>query len=238
MSVASKHRFICQVTLQYGVQYHKCAVSARPPNEWPDDLHVPFTDWMDFVCSMPISVRSAIGLNALAHMSAPNILAAKTWAFAHSQLKEEVMDGRSTVILNSSGQAERVVFVTALHITEGDGNRFLAQIAKWDAQFGAPIRAIVELPGSTQQFMEAPFDAARRILKTKFQVDDAVGKVHDLKREVSYKESQGYKVHTKSKWSASWRRTNSDLESRTSSVASADAEPVRSTPTLGWVTSK
>ena len=84
------------------------------------------------------------------------------------------MDGRSTVILNPSGQAERVVFVTALHILEGDGQRFLAQIAKWDVHFGSAIRPIVELPGSAEQFKESPLDVAKRILRMKFQADDAL----------------------------------------------------------------
>ena len=74
MSVASKHRFISHVTLQYGVQYHKCVVSARPPNQWPDDLHVPFTDWMDVVCSMHSSVRSAIrSRRSCSHEPAPHL---------------------------------------------------------------------------------------------------------------------------------------------------------------------
>merc|ERR1712136_343372 len=151
---------------------------------------------MDIVCSMHSSVKRAIGLDALGRMSPPNILAARTRAFAHERLEEEVMDGRSTVILNLSGDAERVVFVTALHMADGDGQRFLAQVAKWDAQLGSPIRPIVELPGSAQQFRESPLDAAQRILKTQFQVD-AVVEAHDLKRKVSYKESQVYKVRTK-----------------------------------------
>ena len=141
-------------------------------------------------------VRSAIGLDALAHMSPHHILTAKTWAVAHEQLKEEVMDGRSTVILNPRGLAGLVVSVTALHI-EGKGQRFLAQIAKWDVQLGSAIRPIVALPVSAQQFREFPFDAARRILRTKFQADDTLVEAHDLEREVTYKESQGFKVHTK-----------------------------------------
>merc|ERR1712136_131088 len=151
---------------------------------------------MDIVCSMHSSVKRAIGLDALGRMSPPNILAARTRAFAHERLEEEVMDGRSTVILNLSGDAERVVFVTALHMADGDGQRFLAQVAKWDAQLGSPIRPIVELPGSAQQFRESPLDTAQRILKTQFQVD-ALVEAHDVEREVSYKESQVYKVPTK-----------------------------------------
>ena len=39
-------------------------------------------------------------------------------------------------------------------------------------------------------------DTAQRILKTQFQVD-ALVEAHDVEREVSYKESQVYKVPTK-----------------------------------------
>lgn len=193
---AAKHRFILELTLQYGRQYHKCVVSAKPPNAaWPDDLSVPFTDWPSIVCAMDSSIKTTIGLDAITSMNPPPVLTGG-WAFSKEQLKQEVMDGRSTVLLNTEGDPERVVSVTTLHVV-GEGGQFLAQLGKWDGHHGSPIRAVVELPGSAQQMNEFPHEAAQRILSRKFHADPALVQLISSHREVSYKESPLYKVQTK-----------------------------------------
>jgi len=192
---AAKHRFILELTLQYGRQFHRCVVSGKPPHSvWPDDLHVPYTEWPDVVSKMDSTLRTTIGLDALSVMNPPPVLAG--WASSKDELKQEVMDGRSTVLLNTEGDAERVVSVTALHI-DGEHNEFLVQLAKWDGQPDSPIRAVVELPGSAQEMNEFPHEAAQRVLRTHFFVDPDLVHLSSSSREVFCKESPRYKVQTK-----------------------------------------
>lgn len=194
VEVATKHRIISDVTREYCRQFHKCVIHARPPNPWPDDLSVPSTDCADIIHSMPAAVKTVIGLHVLDRVTPPSLSFGRR-AFALDQLREEVIDGRSTVLFNTKRQAERVVAVTALRIDNGD--LFLAQLAKWDGCSGSPVRVVVELPGSAQKAKEVPTETAERILRTKFWADPSFALVTGMERSVTYKESPLYRVKTK-----------------------------------------
>ena len=135
-------------------------------------------------------MKTVIGLHVL-----DRCLSFGRRAFALDQLREEVIDGRSTVLSNTKRQAERVVAVTALRIDNGD--LFLAQLAKWDGCSGSPVRVVVELPGSAQKAKEVPTETAERILRTKFWADPSFALVTGMERSVTYKESPLYRVETK-----------------------------------------
>jgi len=57
---------IASIFKSYGRAFHKRLTDAKPPrSNWPNDLHVPFTDYEEIIASMALEYRSYVGVVAL-----------------------------------------------------------------------------------------------------------------------------------------------------------------------------
>lgn len=161
LDVLKKHRLIQEITLDYSQQFHRRVTD--PPAGWPTDLRVPLTDFSDIVTLMNPDLQCTIGLDALMHISVTHM-----WGLRHApyadRLKEEILEGRSVVVLDGRGEPERAVSVTALRIKHDDGVSVLMQLGKL---VGSQLVTKCVLPGTKQERHERPTDAADRIVREK-----------------------------------------------------------------------
>lgn len=204
-----KHALIMGITQEYGICFQRSMANSRPPI-WPNDLVVPFTSFHEVIHSMPSEYQMAIGLAALEKASHNDIfaLAKRARRFSAVQrghdvhdvnqrfkdLKVEVLTGKSTVLINETGDLERVVSLVAFNIKRWDGKVF-AQLGKVE---NGTLSGSCQLPGSKQRSGEVCADAVYRILKTKLSLlglDDI--ELINLQQKVEIKESGKFKVRTK-----------------------------------------
>jgi len=208
------HHLVHKVSREYCHQFHKRLTSALPPvASFPNDLHVPFTDFTDIVVSMKKSTQVTVGLHALTvaylYLSRPWHVARGRVSFQLeiSKLKHEIMNGESAVMLNGQGALERVVSVVALRIEREDGC-ILCQLWKMLNQY-LP-QPCCQLPGGKQKAGETSGDAVMRILSTKLSPLHLVVEVGKSVCQPEWKDSKAYGVRTK------YMRTETTCSMRTS----------------------
>jgi len=202
------HRLVREITSDYCRQFHKRLQNAQPPvADWPTDLRVPYTDFGDIVSSMEPSHRVRLGLQALDEWEAENN-ASWTWLAARrrgsaiyqgsstDKLREEIMNGKSNVLLTADGQLERLTYVVALRIERLDGC-ILAQLWKSEGSgSGVELKPCCRLPGTKQEKGEAPNEAMRRLLKTKFAPLVTHLEVRSTSRKNVWEESKDFGIKT------------------------------------------
>jgi len=212
------HHLVQKVSREYCHQFHKRLTTALPPSSsFPNDLHVPFTDYTDIILSMKLSMQVTIGLHAL--NVAPSQVS-RPWAVARGRaslqseffkLKHEIVNGESTVMLNNQGALERVVSVVALRI-EREDKCILCQLWKMLSQRSVP-EACCQLPGGKQKAGETSSDAVLRILSTKLSPLHLNIEVGKSVCQPEWKDSKEYGVRTK------YMRTEIFCSMRTSTSA-------------------
>jgi len=196
------HRLVQKVSREYCNQFHKRLTSAVPPvASFPNDLHVPFTDYTDIILSMKQKMQVTVGLHALNVASAQVDRfwrAARGRASVQSQsfrLKHEIINGESAVMLNNQGALERVVSVVALRIEREDGC-ILCQLWK-SLKLNTFPEPCCQLPGGKQKAGETHGDAVMRILSTKLAPLHLCTEVGKSVCEPEWKDSKEYGVRTK-----------------------------------------
>ncbi|CAK0822917.1 unnamed protein product [Prorocentrum cordatum] len=178
----------------YGVQFHRRLQSAKPPTaDWPDDLQVPMTDWSDIVFSMGEWAQVIIGTDAVRQTFHSRHQHLRSKASTLSALTAEIREGRSTVMLNASGEMERIVSLAALEI-HNDRLQLLVELGKSDTGSMEPSG---KLPGGKQQRGELVRETVDRLLDTKLAPICPQLEVGHLKRDLQWKPSQEYGVRTK-----------------------------------------
>lgn len=158
-----EHYTVGAIATDYGRVFAERVVSSRPPHfPWPDDLMVPFTEYGDVVVALPPQLHVLIGSVALDHCKSSRM---RLWhnTQAHNDLRQEVEDGRSIVILSHAGEMERVVALVVMHIDRGDGRVFV-QLAKWENSQVVPD---MQLPAAKCRRNESSDEAFQRLLVTK-----------------------------------------------------------------------
>lgn len=188
--VLHKHRILQDVIAEYGKKYHVCVTSARPPVAWPNDLHVPGSDFEEIVLSMDHNSRIVIGLHAL--RSTPG----SAWSHSAKEtartLEQEVIEGRS-VVMNVTGEPYRVVSLVAFSI-QRDTGEILVQLGTTTEQTKA---ASCKMPGGTVDVNELPLDAAHRVLWSKFGPIAHQVTITSSERKVTETDSKRWKLKSK-----------------------------------------
>eukprot|EP00971_Amphidinium_carterae_P036421 715900-Amphidinium_carterae.1 len=181
-----------EMTMEYCQLYYFRTISAQGP-EWPTDIEVPLTSFIDVVISLCPETQILIGLMSIDSYCSKNGLRFLK-AARMRQLKTEVRDGLSTVLLNKDGELERVACVTALHIE--DRGYVLTQIA---SQEGRPLRwgPKFRVPGIKQERGESPEEAGERALQAKLAPLVPYIQLTHSNREVLTEESERFAVGTK-----------------------------------------
>jgi len=178
-----------QIAVDYGKQYHKRVVNAKPPHSpYPTDLEVASTDFHDIVVTMGREIQVFIGVQALNHCKhGPS-------NSKRMQLKEEVTKSKCTVVLTPCGMLLRVVSLVVLDLRRANGN-VLAQVGKLEGQTFKPA---CELPGLKQGHNEVVSEALNRLLETKklrFIADKV--ELESFTSETMQKESKEFSVQTR-----------------------------------------
>lgn len=194
MQTLSKHRVIQEVTAEYGRQFHRRVVSARPPQTaWPSDIEVPFAEYAELVVGMSFEARRVVGMDALQHIPAPTLF---QWSAAGQDkvaaLEKEVSNGTSTLLINAEGNTERVVSVVLIHI-DSLGDEMFVQVGKLrDGKRELEVR----LPGGKLRPDEMPGDRAKEILLSKLGPVADFMEIVSSRQQVEWKQSKQYAVRT------------------------------------------
>merc|ERR1712136_270171 len=178
----------------YSLAFPTRLISAVPPAaDFPDDLHVPFTDYGEIVMAMGSREQKLIGTMALERLEASKW----PWQGISLQkldaLQKEVFSGRCVLIENAEGAAERVVPITAMRL-ERDNGDVLVVMAK--QQEGCEILTEGKLPGTKQNAGEEPVQAVRRILREQLQPFSGA-KIYKSDREDVVETSHKFRIRTK-----------------------------------------
>mmetsp|Transcript_61592 Transcript_61592/g.134702 ORF Transcript_61592/g.134702 Transcript_61592/m.134702 type:complete len:347 (+) Transcript_61592:3-1043(+) len=178
--VVQQHIVIGEIAREYCECFHRRIINAKPPHApYPTDLKVPFTDQGDLVYSLSQQVQIEIGLTAIAlTSSAPRA--------GVDKLRDEVKAGKSVVILNTQGHAERVVSLVILSLTNADGD-VLYQIG--DVSDGVVTPKGPILPAVKRLRSELVADALRRLSQEKLNYDGDF-EVEDVESVVEEKHSK------------------------------------------------
>merc|ERR1712019_45009 len=96
-------------TKEYGSNFYIRIVSASPPfAEYPDDLHVPFTDPSDLL-------STEVGIEILVQAQEDGVLSLSDAEL--NEFKREIEDGKSALQRRSEdGSLERIVAVAAVRL--------------------------------------------------------------------------------------------------------------------------
>jgi len=188
----AKYLSVAEVASEYCRAFHRRIVAARPPHtSWPNDLEVPFTEYSDLVVSMAQETQVTIGRHALEQLAAR-----KHTLSAHStlgNLEEEVIKGKSCLMVNAVGQIERVVSVVVVEIQNAHG-QVLVELGKRETC--EPISASCQLPGLKQEAGEVLNSTLARLL-SRLYLQTADVEVRGVVRQVEWKESREYGLRTK-----------------------------------------
>mmetsp|Transcript_25925 Transcript_25925/g.74718 ORF Transcript_25925/g.74718 Transcript_25925/m.74718 type:complete len:950 (+) Transcript_25925:36-2885(+) len=198
---------ICQIACEYGIQFHRRIISAGchgTPS--PTDVCVPCTDWEDIVLSMHSEVQRVISLSAVSRLIASSRASSvNRGSFAtstrrasmseakHCELREEILAGKSIVVVNRKGLPERIVSVVVAHIGNDDG-RLLVQVGKYERGVSTPT---CELPGLKRESDELINDAWMRLRGTKLSALADVLQVQRNELVTATKSSKQHRVQTK-----------------------------------------
>jgi len=184
LEVLQKRGPVTEVTAEYGRHFHRRIAAARPPHtHWPTDLEVPFTEFSDLMVSMDPEVQVTIGLSALGQQGDVRGLAS---------LQDEVLKGKSCVLMNAQGEIERLAFVVVLQMTSCHG-KVLAELGKVE---GGVATAGCQLPGLKQEVGEMMHHTLVRLL-ARFQLQSEHVELTSIERQVKWKNSKESGVRTK-----------------------------------------
>mmetsp|Transcript_30522 Transcript_30522/g.71258 ORF Transcript_30522/g.71258 Transcript_30522/m.71258 type:complete len:1088 (-) Transcript_30522:115-3378(-) len=179
------------IVRQYAQNFHRRLISAGPPRSaFPTDLVVPYTDFEDMVVAMEMNCQIAIGNNALCATGD------RRWRgkqAALMELRKEVDQGKSVVMLNGSGDVQRVVSVIAVKVVD-ENEKVLVQLAKMEK---GRLKFAGQLPGSKQQRGELATEAVQRVLETKLAPLTSCIEFAEMTRSSEEKESKQFGVRTK-----------------------------------------
>lgn len=193
-----KHGIVEDIIREYSRIFHMRVMQSSPPeSEWPNDLHVPMSDFGSIVNSMKHEMQEVIGYDALAHVAPsfpwPTSDLGKSQNLDH--LKKEVQDGKSTVVLNSDGEPERIVQVIVLNIRDDATEMSFVQLAKLSEVTGKWLPSCV-LPGAKPEMNERVADAVDRVIATKLENIKSVVKVVRTERVSECHQSHRFLVPT------------------------------------------
>jgi len=192
MHMLKRNRDVLQITLEYGRQFHRRIVAARPPEaSWPNDLEIPCTEYGDLVASMDAEIKAVIGLNAIDHVIKASWHRKMPRRGTLVRLKQEIRNGKSTIMLNAQGKVERVVSVVALRLQDSDGNIFTEL-----GQMEGGLKACCQLPGAKREQSELANETLQRLL-AKLRLPSESVEVLCMERHVQYKESREYQLHSR-----------------------------------------
>jgi len=190
-----RHRDIHYITTEYCRQYHRRMSAAVPPSAaYPHDLYVPFTEYADIVMAMDVNVRKIIGMFAMENaVSRAWPMGAASKIQALENLKQEVLSGKSTVMLNAMNEVQRVVSVVALEIEREDQSVFVELGKKGKDK----TTARCTLPGTKADMGEMAFETYKRFLETKLTPFADSLQIEKTERAVECKHSKEYGVRTR-----------------------------------------
>jgi len=168
------HSQVQKIVVAYCKQFHERVVAAVPPGKYPTDLDVPRTEWEDIVLSMEAEVKMTISLQAsqlLDLLTTPAASGARVnWVAAkrpQEKLREDILSGRSIVVLNERGKPERITSKVSVHFAcEDEEDYIFAQIAKWR---NGTIVSSCRYPSMKREGNEQTNDTIRRLLTTKLK---------------------------------------------------------------------
>lgn len=191
-TVLRKHRLISHVTREYSQLFHKRVVLATPPQEWPTDLEVPETDFVDMVRRMQPATQMTIGLQVVKMLSAS--LPWTTWRGINlDKLAREVTKGKCSLVETGSGDLIRCVSVIAGRIMADDGC-ILVQLGKLR---GRNVELNCSLPGFKLASDESPDAAFARLLKDRLSLYADAVQVVNWGDHVVWEDSARFKVRTR-----------------------------------------
>jgi len=215
LEALSRHRMVRDIALDYSKLYHSRIVSASPSGNMSlTDLEVPFTGWDDLVVTMGKEHQVRIGLVALDHINAQidsGFFRRRTIPSGLAKLKQEVIRGKSCLLINAAGEVERVVSVVALRIERQspEGTFVLVQLGKHSDGSMLPS---CQLPGAKQESGESIERTINRILTSKLGPFYGHIEMESKDRQVECKPSPEYRVQTKYLRKVCTARLSSDVE--------------------------
>jgi len=180
---------VAKIFRAYGAIFHARVVGSKV---LPTDLCVHHAGIDEIVMAMDRELREAISLDSLKYVQTQSVFQTMPHNFL-SGMRQQVEDGRCTIIVSESGEPVRVTAVAVLRIEDAHG-RIFVQIGSVDSD----LRAQIELPGSKFLDGELPEDAADRILETKLgPVRRLVRHVHTDERTEDIYPSNRFNLLTK-----------------------------------------
>lgn len=178
----------------YSISYHKRLTAASPPEEMPNDLCVPFTDYDEIILAIGEKQQKLIGTLALDRVEAVKWSWQGLSAQVVESLQTEVFSGRCVLVENQEGVAERVVPITVVQLERGDGD-VLVVLAK--TSVGGKLQPAGGLfPGAKHIPGELPGQALHRILNGQLPFAREA-RIHRSMRDDMKEESARYHITTK-----------------------------------------
>lgn len=180
----------------YSLAFHTRLISAVPPAaDFPDDLHVPFTEYGEIVMAMGSREQKLVGTMALERMEAH-----KPWGWQGiplhviGDLQREVFSGRCVLVENEYGSAERVVSFTGLKLQRCDG---FVLIVLAHQRPDSEMEPAGHLPGSKQKAGELPGQTLQRVLSTQLRPFAMKILIGSSTRDDIVDESARFRIRTK-----------------------------------------
>jgi len=184
------HSQVQKIVVAYCKQFHDRVLAAVPPGKYPTDLAVPRTEWDEVVLSMEAEVKMTISFQAsqmLDLLTTPAASGARVnWVAAkrpQEKLREEILSGRSIVVLTERGKPQRITSKVSVHFTcENEEDSIFAQIAKWR---NGTIVPCCRYPSMTREQNEPTQDTIRRLLTTKLKPLAGAAQLQQQQEEVT-----------------------------------------------------
>jgi len=158
--VVCTRKLIKDVIYDYAVAFCKRLQRCFEPgcSAFATDIDIPFASYEETLSAMTEQVRHFLGLAAVTMLQEKN-LTWKTGVFDSGgnsgveELVEEIVDNRSTVVVTSTGDVQRVVDLACLRIQRSDDSRIFAHLGKVRGRKVLPQCA---LPGTKIKDGELP----------------------------------------------------------------------------------
>jgi len=186
---------IAAITIEYGIRFHSYIIGAQ---DCPvTDANVQYADFNGLLCTMPKEVHVILGMAALQQ----GVASGQHWRLERGGgidlLKQEVVEGRSLLMMDFNGVLHRRVAATSLQLENRDGDtssRF-TQIAAFDFD-SMEWKPNLQLPGVTQTDGEGPEEAMQRIMVDRLGLSPTAISVSKWIQNVETHSSKHYGVGT------------------------------------------
>lgn len=212
MRITYRAPMLRRLFAQYCQVYHAKVVVARPPNEhWCSDLEVPNTGWDILVPEMEQGVREMASLCVVEQLEA-----CFTWIGKHhtlEALRDNIINGESSLIMDSNGQPERLVSAVVAHIHNSEHLQ-LMKVAQVDDERTAP-RPCFKFPKLKLQAAESSEDGLKRLLNMLGLHED----VEPIKEEVLVEHKQSSKFGMRSRCTSTFFDLEADEDPNLPHVA-------------------